>query len=177
MARYGYHGGHVSDRWATRVALAFRFAGRSLGGGRVKRRLSGKPGENRRHEFASGGGRRARGWPVRVHAVGREQIPSATLSAVWDGDDLTILLAGELDCATAPAISASLGQLLDAHPPRRLVLDMADVRFIDCAGLRPIIRACQALSADQRLIVRSPANPVRLLLAVTRLDQACLIEN
>src|SRR3954447_22070388 len=43
---------------------------------------------------------------------------------------------GELDVATAPELERVLKDLLDRH--WAVVVDLGDVTFADCAGLRPI---------------------------------------
>ena len=60
-----------------------------------------------------------------------------------DGARLTLVLAGELDMATASRLEASIEQAL-AHDPAELVLDMSDVRFMDSTGLRAVLRARQS---------------------------------
>jgi stage II sporulation protein AA (anti-sigma F factor antagonist) len=44
--------------------------------------------------------------------------------------------AGELDLATAPDLERVLGDLLGRH--WAVVLDLSEVTFADCAGLRPV---------------------------------------
>jgi anti-anti-sigma factor len=46
---------------------------------------------------------------------------------------------GELDLATAPELERVLGDLIGRH--WALVVDLSEVTFADCAGLRPIRRA------------------------------------
>ena len=94
----------------------------------------------------------------------------------WDNRDVTVVLAGELDCASAPDLSALLTELI-AKRPQRLVLDLANVVFMDCAGITPIARARRALPAAGRSSSGPlPARPARLL-KITRMDQLFLIQD
>jgi anti-sigma B factor antagonist len=81
-------------------------------------------------------------------------------------------LHGDLDIATAPAITARLDPLTaTAHPD--LVVDLREVTFVDCSGLAALCRA-RRRTLDRggrlRLVVDSP----RLLrtLRATRLVHA-----
>jgi anti-anti-sigma factor len=52
-----------------------------------------------------------------------------------DGDSLELVLAGDLDMAATFKIEPELDRLLAGQRFRRLVLDVADVQFIDSAGV------------------------------------------
>jgi anti-anti-sigma factor len=109
-------------------------------------------------------------------ATGRAQFTPPDVQVRWDNHDVTVILAGELDCASAPALTARFAELL-AKRPQRLVLDLADVTFMDCAGITPIARARRALAPARPVILRSPAPLVRQLLKITRMDQLFMIED
>ncbi len=94
----------------------------------------------------------------------------------WDNRDVTVVLAGELDCASAPDLSALLTELI-AKRPQQLVLDLANVLFMDCAGITLIVRARRALPAARPVILRSPSRQARRLLKITQMDQLCLIQD
>jgi anti-anti-sigma factor len=49
---------------------------------------------------------------------------------------LTISLSGELDCATQTATRRALQESLEGRLPRRLIMDLAQLHFCDCAGAR-----------------------------------------
>ncbi|WP_204075956.1 STAS domain-containing protein [Planotetraspora phitsanulokensis] len=75
-----------------------------------------------------------------------------------------IRLVGELDASNAPAVAETL-----AHAKRSenvLVIDTAQLDFIDLAGLRMLIRLCSDGSA------RLSAMPPRMLRLIHLLDQA-----
>jgi anti-anti-sigma factor len=71
-------------------------------------------------------------------------------------------VGGELDLATAPALQARLGRAIARHRAAGLVLDLAAVTFMDCTGLRPLLRTRNRLS--HRLYLRNVSAPVLRLL-------------
>jgi anti-sigma B factor antagonist len=54
------------------------------------------------------------------------------------GESLTVVVAGELDIATAPRFSACLRELLHRDCPRELVVNLSGVTFMDATGLRAL---------------------------------------
>ncbi len=78
--------------------------------------------------------------------------------SVFDGDDVEILLDGEMDHSTVEDFRRVLVSAL-ARLPRRVVVNMQDLVFLDSAGIGEIIRARRLLaSRDRELVVRN-ANP------------------
>jgi anti-sigma B factor antagonist len=53
---------------------------------------------------------------------------------------VVLRLSGELDLSTADALRSALAEAL-AGDPGRLVVDLADVTFVDPAGIRPLTEA------------------------------------
>jgi anti-anti-sigma factor len=69
-----------------------------------------------------------------------------SLGSTW------VHLTGELDLATAVQLEQTLGQA--QSDSRLVVLDLRDLAFIDCAGMRVVINAAeQARRQGNRLIV------------------------
>src|SRR2546430_1029680 len=83
-------------------------------------------------------------------------------------DDVTLALEGELDFKTAPVLVERAREALDQRPPR-LVLDLAELQFMDCSGLgavRMVAREQRAREPDSQVVVRSPGPTVRRLLDI-----------
>jgi len=108
--------------------------------------------------------------------AGATEVVPLDMQVHWDNRDVTVILTGELDCASAPDLTARLTDLL-AKRPQRLVLDLANVTFMDCAGITPIARAYRALPPGHPVILRSPARQARQLLKITHIDQLCMIHD
>lgn len=57
-------------------------------------------------------------------------------------DDAAVLrLEGELDFATAPVVDDALRETEDVGRLRRVVIDAADLTFLDASGLNPLLAA------------------------------------
>lgn len=87
----------------------------------------------------------------------------------------TIKPAGILDGVKANQLRQQVSELLAAGN-NRVMLDMADVNFIDSSGLSALIVSLKMLrTAGGDLYLCSIAEPVRNLLSITRMDR--LFEN
>ncbi len=90
----------------------------------------------------------------------------------------TVLLEvqGDLDNALVARMRESLFSAAASSPPR-IVIDMAEVSFVDTVGLRTLIaarRRCAAAGTDFAL--RSPSRAVLRLLSVTHLESVFDVE-
>ena len=75
------------------------------------------------------------------------------------------LLSGEIDSATAPALSVAL-----ADSSGDVVLDLEGVTFMDSSGLQCVIDATRHLRAnDGDLTLRRPGPAIRRLIEITGL--------
>lgn len=83
----------------------------------------------------------------------------------------TVFLSGELDACTAPEVQRVLREVLDQRP-ERLVLDLAEVFFIDCAAARELAAASRALPGSRKAVVRRQSRAVRRVLELTGMS-AC----
>jgi len=80
-------------------------------------------------------------------------------------DSLELVLAGDLDMAATFRIEPEVDRLLAGHAVRRLVLDVADVGFIDSAGLGALLairERTKSLGIDMALV--NVSDPVRRIL-------------
>ena len=98
--------------------------------------------------------------------VGVRLVPFETELEELDGDSLRLYVRGELDLATASALEEAL---LDCarEEPARLVVDLADVPFMDATGLRVLIegqRRQKETGGD--LVIGRPSRQVARLLEV-----------
>ena len=85
-----------------------------------------------------------------------------------------IIAAGELDISTAPSLGRHLKPLADAG--HHLILDLAGVRFCDCAGLSSFLKLQEhATAADGSLYLAAPTVMVRRVIALSRLSDVFLI--
>ena len=70
-----------------------------------------------------------------------------------------VRVEGEIDVVSAPSLAAAIGDALQADP-ETLVVDLADVDFIDSSGLHVLIEARhRAAAAHAGLVVIRPSGP------------------
>lgn len=84
--------------------------------------------------------------------------------------DGSILVAGELDLASAPLLRTVLTNQIAAGL-EEIVLDLSQLAFCDSSGLSVLVWAHQELAAaGGKLVLRAPSNPVQRLLSTTHLE-------
>lgn len=82
---------------------------------------------------------------------------------------VTVLVAGELDCETAPLLREGLTRSL-FYRPGRLVVDATDVGFCDLRGLDALVDGIEAVErSGARVTVEPSAQLVWLLTTLERL--------
>jgi anti-sigma B factor antagonist len=95
-----------------------------------------------------------------------------------DGAEKSVVVApvGDLDLATAPALREMLIELVAAGMVR-VVVDLADVTFIDSSGLGILVGAAKRLeAANGRLAIRNPRPQAQQVLELTGLDEVLGME-
>jgi anti-anti-sigma factor len=81
-------------------------------------------------------------------------------------------LAGAIDLHVAPELRASLRAIIDDEKPKRLVVDLAQVPFIDSSGIAVLIGAMQSLELEGGTFILAGAQDgVRMILESAKLDQ------
>jgi len=89
--------------------------------------------------------------------------------------ETVVALSGELDVASSQGLSEELINLID-DGTTELVIDLAQLAFIDSTGLSAILRANKKLDGKGQLVLRQPTPLVRQVLEVTGLTGALRIE-
>ncbi|MDX2591469.1 MULTISPECIES: STAS domain-containing protein [Streptomyces] len=95
--------------------------------------------------------------------------------AVIGSDAAIITVCGELDDDTSLALQHQLaGQVV--HGRRHLVLDLADVPFMDSSGLRVIVRTVNDMrNVEGSVSLAAPTQVVRRVLDLTGVGMSCRI--
>ncbi|MER6469756.1 STAS domain-containing protein [Streptomyces collinus] len=95
--------------------------------------------------------------------------------AVIGADAAIITVCGELDDDTGLVLQHQLaGQVV--HGRRHLVLDLADVPFMDSSGLRVIVRTINEMrNVDGSVSLAAPTQVVRRVLDLTGVGMTCRI--
>lgn len=82
------------------------------------------------------------------------------------GDRIELTLAGELDLVSAPQLESEL-MAVESPDAGELLLDLADVQFIDSTGLRVLLGATRRADATgQKLLVRHVRGQARRLFEI-----------
>ncbi len=79
---------------------------------------------------------------------------------------------GAIDLHVSPELRASLRTIIDDEKPKRLVVDLSNVPYIDSSGLAVLIGAMQSLELEGGIFLLAGAQEgVRMILESARLDQ------
>ena len=80
--------------------------------------------------------------------------------------------AGAIDLHVSPELRASLRAIIDDEKPKRLVVDLSQVPYIDSSGLAVLIGAMQSLELEGGVFLLAGAQEgVQMILESARLDQ------
>ena len=93
---------------------------------------------------------------------------SAALKAQEQGGALILYLSGELDVTTADQIRSAIDAAVGGDT-ERLIIDLADLQFMDSSGIALIVSVAQRVREAQ---VRNPSAIVRRLIELTGLEEA-----
>ncbi len=100
--------------------------------------------------------------------------PSPFSVALSGGGDRPLLatVAGDVDIATAASMADAVLSALGDAPTPGVVLDFANVGFMDSSGLRAVLDITRHLDGDtHRVVLLNPNRPVRKLLSLAGLDE------
>ena len=95
-----------------------------------------------------------------------------TISSAYAGGRLTAYFSGELDQHEAKAAMQSLDELLDAHLPRDLVLDLGGLKFMDSSGIALMIRLSRRMKATGgRMWIENPGRQPKRVIDAAGIDR------
>ena len=81
-----------------------------------------------------------------------------------------VFLSGEIDTATAQALSSALQPWVRAGGP--VILDFSAVSFMDSTGLHVLIEAAKALGERGCIVIHGSHGATAILLRTTKVDEA-----
>jgi anti-sigma B factor antagonist len=87
-----------------------------------------------------------------------------------DGEAVVVRLQGEIDLYNAPALKDGLAEAI-ARGPRRLVVDLAEVTFLDSTALGAFVEAKSKLGHADGFALAAPGLEARRALEVSGLDR------
>lgn len=84
------------------------------------------------------------------------------------GSRIVVAINGDLDMKTAGPLREALDQLIDRYRDKHLVIDLAEVDFIDSSGLGVLLGRYKKLAAEDRSLSLVGVRPsVKAVLALT----------
>lgn len=87
-----------------------------------------------------------------------------------DGE-VRLAVAGELDIASAPELLGRIEQF-ELPQPHTLALDLAEVSFMDVAGMRVLLEIAQrAKTRKARFVIHNPRRCASRVFGLTAVDQ------
>ena len=98
---------------------------------------------------------------------------SLCLSVQTLGPEIVVTATGELDLASASAVTAMFAEVV-TETCRRVVIDGTGLTFLDAAGLRALRAGPARGDGGVEICFRAPSRPVRRVLELT--DMCGLIE-
>jgi len=102
--------------------------------------------------------------------------PTLGLTVQHRDQESFVSLSGELDLSSAPPLRELLATMFTEGPPRRLVLDLTDLIYLDSTGLSVFVTAHKRAGASGiEFCLANPNASVRRLLQITALDQIFVI--
>lgn len=92
-----------------------------------------------------------------------------------DSDKMVVeVLANRLDAAIAVQFKDAVRDI-SAEAPRRVILDLGQVEFLDSSGLGSVIGAMKLLAPERKLELAALREPVCKVFRLTRMDTVFLI--
>jgi anti-anti-sigma factor len=84
--------------------------------------------------------------------------------------EVSVVVTGEVDMATAPALARDLQAAIREHPAR-VIVDLADVTFLDSSGINALVRAQHVADGfGVELVLESPNEACQRVLKVAGVD-------
>lgn len=95
-----------------------------------------------------------------------EIVPSARM----EGDTLIMVVRGEVDLHNSPELRTELLDLLNKQLPKRLILNLAQVPYMDSSAIAVLVEGLQKVRKSGGIVLLTDLQPrVRSLLEIARL--------
>ena len=79
---------------------------------------------------------------------------------------------GAIDLHVSPELRASLRAIIDGEKPKRLIVDLSQVPYIDSSGIAVLIGALQSLELEGgAFLIAGAREGVRMIFESAKLDQ------
>jgi anti-anti-sigma factor len=103
-------------------------------------------------------------------------LPPFEVSCLHSEGHAQLALRGELDMSCAPLLMREL-EAAESHHPKQILLDLAELSFMDVTGLRTILDAARrARRAGSQVVIANPRPHIIRLLELTAIDQTLEVQ-
>jgi anti-anti-sigma factor len=93
-----------------------------------------------------------------------------------EGEAILLTLRGEIDLHNSPSVRTTLLGFLEAHKPKKLILNLEQVPYMDSSAIAVMVEALQKLRKTGGKIYLTHLQPrVKGLLEIARLDSIFLV--
>ena len=93
-----------------------------------------------------------------------------------EGDAVVVSVRGEIDLHNSPELRSEILSLLAEHSPRRLVLNLAEVPYMDSSAVAVLVEAMQKLRKTGGRVCMTNLQPrVKSLLDIAKLGSIFLV--
>jgi anti-sigma B factor antagonist len=104
--------------------------------------------------------------------TGVDLVPTARV----EGEAVIAAIRGEIDLHNSPELRRVLLELLEKHAPKRLVLNLAQVPYMDSSAIAVLVEALQKIRKTGGRIFLTDLQPrVKGLLEIARLDSIFIV--
>jgi anti-sigma B factor antagonist len=87
-----------------------------------------------------------------------------------EAESVVVTAKGEVTVFSSPALRDSLRKIAESKPPR-VILDLAETRYVDSSGVATLVEAMQTLQRYRGKLILAGMNPrVRGVFEIARLD-------
>jgi anti-sigma B factor antagonist len=103
-------------------------------------------------------------------------LPPFEVSCQETSEHAQLALRGELDMSSAPQLTREL-EAVEANHPKEILLDLAELSFMDVSGLRTILDAARrGRRVGTAIVIANPMPHILRLLELTAIDQTLQVQ-
>lgn len=87
-----------------------------------------------------------------------------------EGQTLVVTVSGEIDLSNSPALRARMLDLVAKHSPKRVVLNLGLVPYMDSSAVAVLVELLRKVGKGKRVVLTDLQPRVKGLLEIARLD-------
>jgi anti-anti-sigma factor len=96
---------------------------------------------------------------------------SLITSSRRDGDALIVVVSGEIDLNNSPLLRSALMDLLAKDAPKRLVLNLGSVHYMDSSAIAVLVELLRRVGRGGKVVLTNLQPRVKGILEIARLNE------